>query len=219
VWFPGAGWVPFDPTPPGGVPPARLEDAAGRTGGLLDGLQHRWYKWVVDYNLQRQMDLLQGIGDAFRGGTPRSADLEGWGRRLLVGAALLFLLLAIWKAPRPAAWRRAPPAVRAYLRLRGHYAAHGVPRSGPPLAFLDHLRSAGMAGEREATEAVRLYLTGRFSGEALSPEEMELLEASVRQARRRLRAERHRRGLVPLLQRRGSIGPAPRAQQKSGKDE
>jgi protein-glutamine gamma-glutamyltransferase len=188
VWYPEAGWVPYDPTPPGGAPPSRLDEGWGRTLGLLDGLQHRWYKWVVDYNLQRQVEIFRGVGDAFRGGSGGRPDASLWGRRLLMGAGLLLLLAVIWRTPRPGAWRRCPPATRAYLRLRSHYAGRGVARRGPPAAFVAEVRAAGLPGADEAEEAVELYLRDRFGASPLDEGELGSLEGAVRTARRRLRA-------------------------------
>jgi transglutaminase-like putative cysteine protease len=50
VWFPGYGWVEFDPTPGGGGTAAAATSWLWPGRFLFDGLQHRWNKWVLDYN-------------------------------------------------------------------------------------------------------------------------------------------------------------------------
>ena len=58
VWFPGYGWVTFDPTPAGGT--GTREATAWFWPGrfVLDALQHRWSKWVLDYSIKNQSDVL-----------------------------------------------------------------------------------------------------------------------------------------------------------------
>ena len=55
VWITGRGWVTFDPTPSVAIP--------GRTRGRLyrfiDMLRLKWYYWVVDYDLGRQLELVR----------------------------------------------------------------------------------------------------------------------------------------------------------------
>ncbi|HET9949066.1 MAG TPA: transglutaminaseTgpA domain-containing protein, partial [Longimicrobiales bacterium] len=57
VWFPGYGWVTFDPTPAGGGSGAgsRAWFWPGRI--FFDGLQHRWSKWVLDYGADEQAGI------------------------------------------------------------------------------------------------------------------------------------------------------------------
>ncbi|MCA9520080.1 MAG: DUF3488 domain-containing protein, partial [Myxococcales bacterium] len=55
VYFPGPGWVTFDPTPTGEL---LVPDESGTLGFMkswLDALQLRWFKWVIEYDLQRQI--------------------------------------------------------------------------------------------------------------------------------------------------------------------
>ncbi|HEV2149216.1 MAG TPA: transglutaminaseTgpA domain-containing protein, partial [Longimicrobiaceae bacterium] len=100
VWFPELGWVPFDPTPPGSRALAAGAAASWSWPAFLwlDGLQHRWYKWVIGYDLQKQVGIFRRVGGAFgQGGGDRGRwsgggrvplrDLAPW----LAGAALAWL--------------------------------------------------------------------------------------------------------------------------------
>jgi transglutaminase-like putative cysteine protease len=82
VYFPGAGWVTFDPTPPGDI------DVLGRGGNgwtarlgrMLDTARFHWNKWVIEYDLVSQLSLFKQIGNALQ----RAASLV---KRGAVGAA------------------------------------------------------------------------------------------------------------------------------------
>jgi transglutaminase-like putative cysteine protease len=68
VYFPGTGWVTFDPTPPADI------DVLGRGGDgwraklgrFVDSLRFQWNKWVIEYDLASQLALLKSIGRAIK---------------------------------------------------------------------------------------------------------------------------------------------------------
>ena len=60
VFFPGHGWLTFDPTPPMG-PQAFISAAFTQLKLLVDSLQLQWYKWVVFYDLNRQIIFYAGL--------------------------------------------------------------------------------------------------------------------------------------------------------------
>ncbi|MBN2060052.1 MAG: DUF3488 domain-containing transglutaminase family protein [Deltaproteobacteria bacterium] len=55
VWIRDHGWVPFDPTPPGIFTTA--ESFSKKVYRFIDFLRLKWYYWVIDYNIGRQLDL------------------------------------------------------------------------------------------------------------------------------------------------------------------
>ncbi|HZD03393.1 MAG TPA: DUF3488 and transglutaminase-like domain-containing protein, partial [Longimicrobiales bacterium] len=73
VWFPGFGWVPFDPTPPGAGPRTAADGWLWPGRFLFDALQHRWSTWVLDYDLRSQSEILQRLV-----GGSRQAGASGW---------------------------------------------------------------------------------------------------------------------------------------------
>ncbi|HSG47826.1 MAG TPA: transglutaminase domain-containing protein, partial [Longimicrobiales bacterium] len=99
VWFPDFGWVTFDPTPAGAVGGERLESWFWPGRIFFDGIQHRWNKWVLDYNLQSQAGIFQRWSDALFGeespadGGTRSGSGSDSGTAPLWGTALLILLI------------------------------------------------------------------------------------------------------------------------------
>ncbi len=66
VYFPGYGWMTFDPTPPSS------EVAGGvlsQLGLYWDWFQLQWSEWVINYDFLHQYTLAQGVQRASRGWT------------------------------------------------------------------------------------------------------------------------------------------------------
>lgn len=138
AYFPGYGWIGFDPTPPA-MPPVRT--GWGRVILYLDAAASFWREWVVNYDFSHQRTLGQGaaqttrsyfekLRERTRGEYSRLLDLGRRARARLAHApgtwslggvsAVILLFLAI-KARR--IWR--------FVRLR-RVAAH--PENSPQVA-------------------------------------------------------------------------------------
>ncbi|MBZ5695778.1 MAG: DUF3488 and transglutaminase-like domain-containing protein [Acidobacteriia bacterium] len=63
VYFPGADWITFDPTPPDS---ARSGGLLGRLGLYWDWFQFAWGEWVVNYDFSHQMTLGQNLQKSTR---------------------------------------------------------------------------------------------------------------------------------------------------------
>ncbi len=188
VWFPGYGWVPFDPTPPGSeeAEVATVWFWPGRI--FFDGLQHRWNKWVLDYGPDDQLGIFAGLFrertiEAIDGESPLTDVRSYWGPALLV---LLLLAGYAWaRNGRP----RVGPATAMYLQLRAACARGGLV-VGPgltPLALVQRVQSDRQAAGREAERVVDLYLRARYGGEQLGESEVREMREALRSARRVLR--------------------------------
>ncbi|HEY8715637.1 MAG TPA: DUF3488 and transglutaminase-like domain-containing protein, partial [Candidatus Acidoferrum sp.] len=72
VFFPGNGWVVFDPTPAG-------PEAAGgiftRLGQYLDWMSLTWNEWIISYDFSHQVVLAQTLKSSSRGW---SESVKGW---------------------------------------------------------------------------------------------------------------------------------------------
>lgn len=195
VWFPGFGWVPFDPTP--------STIAAGevlspfRWPGLffLDGLRHRWKKWVLDYGPERQSALFERLRGEGRP-EPQPEDgprrtLPSWTRLL---AAALGLTALFWGWGMVQRRVRLRPESRSFEHLRQSYERAGIEGAADagPLALALHLTTAGAPHAAEATELLSLYVRLRFAGSA-APQDVRHLQRGVRRVVRALRAHRLRR--------------------------
>ncbi len=58
VFFPGHGWITFDPTPPSNE---RAGGLLSRFGLYWDWFQLQWNEWVVNYDFLHQFTLAQGV--------------------------------------------------------------------------------------------------------------------------------------------------------------
>jgi protein-glutamine gamma-glutamyltransferase len=64
AWLPDRGWVTFDPTPPD--PHAQQLSAWTRLGFYADAVDVFWQDWVLNYNLDRQLQLASRVGESSR---------------------------------------------------------------------------------------------------------------------------------------------------------
>ena len=193
VWFPGYGWVTFDPTPAG---------AAGGQGSeawfwpgriFFDGLQHRWNKWVLDYDLETQGGIFERWSGLV-GGQPveevveRGSDTGAgaiWGP-LVLGALVLAGFL--W-ARRDR--RLVPREARIYQRLREACERAGVNVSPglTPLALVSRVRLARAGAAGAAAQVVDPYLRARYGRQRLDDSELRAMASALKEARRSLRAK------------------------------
>jgi protein-glutamine gamma-glutamyltransferase len=63
VYFPGNGWITFDPTPPG---PAMGSGLFSRLANYLDWLELSWNEWVINYDFAHQVALAQNMQHSSR---------------------------------------------------------------------------------------------------------------------------------------------------------
>jgi transglutaminase-like putative cysteine protease len=106
VYFPGSGWMTFDPTPPG------AESAGGfftRFGQYMDWFELSWNEWVINYDFIHQILLAQNMQRSTRAWTEvarawfQSEQEKGrrwmrsWngGLRLLLPLAIVLFLMAL----------------------------------------------------------------------------------------------------------------------------
>ena len=196
VWFPGYGWLQFDPTPGGAGTSAAVTSWLWPGRFLFDGLQHRWNKWVLDYNLESQSGLYQRISDLLRGNPPESQVSPGRAPATRVDLGWMMLIVMVMTLSAFVLLRRTrrhSPEVELYLQLRescrraGFKADEGV----APLLLLDELARVGHPARTRARRLVDYYLRSRFGGQQLDPLERQEMKndlADVRRSLRRIRA-------------------------------
>ncbi len=192
VWFPGYGWVTFDPTPPGS---ASTETFAawfwpGRI--LFDGLQHRWNKWVLDYSVENQIGIFAGLFDerepeAAGGTSASSRDVRGYW-----GVALLVLLVAAGVSWARSDRTRSSPTTAMYLQLRTTCARAGlaVAPGLTPLALAQRVRHERGAAGPPAERVVDIYLRARYGRERLGDSDLREMREALKATRRLLRERR-----------------------------
>ncbi len=190
VFFPGYGWVPFDPTPPqrGGT-----FHLARTLRQLFDTIQSGWVKYVVDYSFNQQRYLFRGLytflkpsrtGGAwsFQEAGGATAGLPWHVAWLVIG--LLAVALIAWRVyflrrprqvPLDLPEKRSSPDVRSaihfYQRLLKLLAQRGFQRR--PGQTPGELARAVAASAPALGEPVRtvteVYYTVRYGKRPLSP--------------------------------------------------
>lgn len=121
VYFQDFGWRTFDPTPPGGQVPPEETGFTAALHQLSDGASLLWYQWIVEYDLERQVELVKNManllpssvkgnqfgtaGDSSSQRPSNIAKAQAQRVLLLVGALALILglLYLLWILRR---WRR-----------------------------------------------------------------------------------------------------------------
>ena len=199
VWFPGYGWVQFDPTPGGAGTSEAVMSWLWPGRFLFDGLQHRWNKWVLDYSQESQSGLYQRIAQLLRGqsrGSQVSPDQVPGTRVRMDWMIIIVVVMALSTLVLLRKARRYPPEVGLYLKFRescgraGFKADAGV----APLLLLDELARVGHPAHARARRLVDYYLLSRFGGRELDTaqrQEMKNDLASVRGTLRRTRVRAH----------------------------
>jgi transglutaminase-like putative cysteine protease len=186
VYFPGAGWVTMDPTPPGNI------DALGRGGAgwtarlgrFLDTMRFQWNKWVIEYDLASQLALFKRVGSAFEGA---AQAVKGWARGAkdavrdhgpaaaavaalgVLGALGLVVLRrrkrhgGLTPGPRPRRRVRSPIA-QIYDEVAHALAKAGVPREAAvtPQELALGMAARGAAAAREVGELTELYYAAEW---------------------------------------------------------
>ncbi len=191
VWFPEFGWVTFDPTPAG---------AGGGTGAqawfwpgriFFDGLQHRWSKWVLDYDVESQAGIFQRWSGLLGGERVEEAveQVTGQDARAVWGpvVVLALVLAGLWWGARGR--RRLPRETRIYLRLREACARAGVSVSPglTPLALVSRVLETSAPAAASARRVVDPYLRSRYGRQILDEAELRAMASALKEARRSLR--------------------------------
>jgi len=190
VWFPGFGWVTFDPTPAGTGSTSQVASWFWPGRILFDGIQHRWNKWVLDYSVDDQAGIFSGLfgGQTVQEFVASESNGEPGGPSPMGALALLAVLaLGYW-------WARGggpafDPSTQMYLHLRTASARAGlaVTPGMTPLALLNHIRHERSAAGRPSERVVDLYLRARYGKEALGDSDLREMREALLAARRTLK--------------------------------
>lgn len=205
VWFEGQGWVQFDPT--GAVAPQRISMGAeavfaDQPGFMeesgfsmmrfrdnqwlnslrlrLDALDYAWNRWVVSYDEDLQLDLMNDFfGDDARSGLV-------W--TLGIATATVFALVAFFML-RGGKVASRDPATRLYLLLAGDLAALGTRRQHGEGAG-DYYRRVSLERPELATDmekVTRMYEQLSYAPVSQGNADAEILLAEFRRVLRNMR--------------------------------
>jgi hypothetical protein len=124
VYFDGLGWVTFDPTPPAGRMAGDDAPMWPAASQLVDAVRNAYLENVIDFNLGKQLELLQEMGIRNDEGRRRfnPGALVGWLALPLLGGAVWVL------ATRRRRRGTISPEATIYLRLLRKLASRGHAR-------------------------------------------------------------------------------------------
>jgi transglutaminase-like putative cysteine protease len=181
VFFPGKGWVTFDPTP------ASPGDGLGRggtgwrakLGRMIDTLRFQWSKWVIEYDLVAQLSLFKDIGRAFKAAARGVRDtmvavLAYWPVVAAIAAAIAAFVM--WRRRRsgpdmehgrgPNRRRARSPIASTYDQVIKQLAKHGTRRDAgmTPRELADRVIQRGDPAAAELRELTELYYADLWGG-------------------------------------------------------
>jgi protein-glutamine gamma-glutamyltransferase len=180
VYFPGKGWVTFDPTPaaPGGQLGRGGSGWRAKLGRFIDTLRFQWSKWVIEYDLVAQLSLFKDIGRAFKtaAGAVRDAIvsvLAYW--PLLATLAAAIAGFVAWRRRRGPAMehgarvhkpRVRSPIAAVYDQVTKQLAKHGTRREPgiTPRELADRAAAKGDPAAAELLELTELYYAAEWGG-------------------------------------------------------
>jgi transglutaminase-like putative cysteine protease len=166
------GWMRVDATPP-----VRAPGRMGKVRQLLDSMEFFWSRWVVGYDLGRQLDLARnfgrGVGVAPAPSTNSDAGRWPWKRLSAIGLGAIGILVGFvvqrrrrrTNAPGGVTPALAQQAVgRLYRRCLERLVERGTQRrpSETPREFADRVLSMGLDGADAFQRLTELYLAARF---------------------------------------------------------
>ncbi|HEY5924796.1 MAG TPA: DUF3488 and transglutaminase-like domain-containing protein [Kofleriaceae bacterium] len=180
VFFPGRGWVTFDPTPasPGGGLGRGGSGWRAKLGRFVDTLRFQWSKWVIEYDLVAQLSLFKDIGRAFKRAAAGVRDaivgiVAYWPILAGVAAAIAgFFVLrrrrgrAMEPGARIVRPRARSPIAAAYDQVIKQLAKHGTHRDAgvTPRELAERAAAKGNPAATELRELTELYYAAEWGG-------------------------------------------------------
>jgi protein-glutamine gamma-glutamyltransferase len=187
-------WRTYDPTPPGAP---HLLNLRRRIAEVIDALEMRWYRYVINYTLEDQAEAALSLRDASRrvwerlsqdwwpslksrgdaqGAVPPARQARS--AAVALGIFVFAVVAWLWRSGRTADARGVAAlsaATQCYVRLLGALAARGLEKhpAETPLEFCRRV-APRLDGQAEGmARATALYQQARFSGRALAAGELD----------------------------------------------
>ncbi len=184
VYFPGAGWVTFDPTPSANIDVLGrgTDGLRARLGRMLDTLRFQWSKWVIDYDLASQLELFKSIGGAIKSValkvkaavvSAKDAAIAYWPIGTAIGAGGVLALLLRRRRRSDALVTRSAGRTRArstvadvFDQVARALAKAGVVRDAAitPRELAKRMTERGEPGAAQVGDLVELYYAAEWGG-------------------------------------------------------
>ncbi len=195
VWFPGEGWMVFDPSPRNEVNPEGLDAFRAMVSKNLLRARMFWYQEVIGFQGRIQLGVLRersmALVSALRGDATAAGGTKRTRHPFMVPIMLVMTAAATWFAFRGKARRRGRKhlklspdqlrAVRLYERLRRVLARSGAECGGRTAEELaEALRERPWIDAPTGTEILTRYNEVRFGGRPLPQEQFTALMRRMR---------------------------------------
>jgi hypothetical protein len=182
VYFPGSGWVTFDPTPSGSGESLGRGGSGwrARLGRIIDALRFQWSKWVIEYDLASQLELFRSIGRGIKNIATnvkaavvhvKDGIVEYWFISLGLGIGIAYLLLRrVRRNPNDSVHTRGAPkrhrstVGEVYLAIAKQLTRAGFARDSAttPREVADRMVERGDPAASEVRELVELYYAAEW---------------------------------------------------------
>ena len=188
------GWVTYDPTPASGSAMAR-GGLASRLRQMLDVVELAWFKYVIEYDLEKQMDVVSRLRQWIKRDTKQRQATEpspwrdrvrkhklAFGVAVVALVGLAFAVRELYRR-RPARSRRrvAVRATRVMERAMRALERRGTTRlpSDTPAALGKRAAAHDDPGAAAYAELVILYYEARYGARPVDQQLLERLAATV----------------------------------------
>jgi hypothetical protein len=187
------GWMRVDATPPN-----RSLFRMGRLRQIFDSIDFFWGRWVVGYDLGRQIELAKKLGHRLGGGGADDGDprpgRSPWRKSIAVACIAAGLSALTWwrlarRRPGPPDVRAGarggggPPVARLYEKALRALARRGLPRraSETPREYAGRIAASGIPGSEVLERLTDLYTGQRFGRRPVDDEPLREIAARLRQ--------------------------------------
>lgn len=198
LYFADVGWITFDPTPSSNINPLQ-----NRSLGLMDrmkrwsdSMRFAWFRWVIEYDLYRQLRFIKDIQKRFSGKskdkaknasssskTTTTSNRRAWAIGL---GAFLTLVAIVFTAIRLRRRGDSPKAAQSaitkrYLKLSKRLGKKGYPRREgvTPLEHAKSLAEQRLKGSKQLVEFVGHYNAVHYGQRALDLSRIQILENEI----------------------------------------
>ncbi len=182
VYFPGSGWVTFDPTPSGSGESLGRGGSGwrARLGRMIDALRFQWSRWVIEYDLASQLELFKSIGRGIKNiatnvkaavVSVKDGILEYWFVSFGIGLGVAYLLLRRARrtpndfiTAKATTKRQRSTVAEVYFAITKQLAKAGIAREASitPRELADRMIERHDPGAAEVRELVELYYAAEW---------------------------------------------------------
>jgi transglutaminase-like putative cysteine protease len=166
VWVKGKGWLLFDPTP--NVGPIDKPVLLSKLNQYLDYVRYKWYCWVMQYDLEKQIKLARQAVSFLRT-IKTKKGLEGLGirapdKKWLIPLMVISILFVGAKIGYSYLRKRPRTAVQKFI-LAFHNKGFEKHRGETIKEFIDRMEIKGTNLKETASQFVHYYYLQEYKGE------------------------------------------------------